>query len=138
QLEAVTTVAARDVEDACTRLEAEALDDEVHLALRSFVRKVQRDLVEPFLLEEAVEPVRIDVHTVRTARSSTIPASTDLWPSPGSSAARARAAASSASCRAPSTPCVMTKPSASRMSSTTWNSIPRSSATGHHARCTPY
>src|SRR5436190_7310078 len=136
ELEAVPSVTAGDVEHACVRLELEPLEHEVDLLARPLGGNVQRDLVEPLLLEVAVEPVARDVaQAVRTARSSTMPASTDVSASTLSSAFRARSAASSARRRAPSTPSVTTKPSPSRMSSTTWKSIPSSFANARQGRC---
>ena len=54
-----------------------------------------------------------------------------------SSRPRARAAASSASSRARSTPCSRTYPSPSRTSSTIWNSRPSSSPNARHGTCPP-
>ena len=79
ELEAVPSVTAGDVEHARARLELEPLEHEVDLLARPLLGDVQRDLVEPLLLEVAVEPVARDVaQTVRTARSSTIPPSTEV------------------------------------------------------------
>src|SRR4051812_5359925 len=136
EVDAVPSVATRDVEHTRARLELEALEHEVDLLARPLLGDVQRDLVEPLLLEVAVEPVARNIaQTVRTARSSTIPLSTDVSASTRSSALRARSAASSASRRALSRPSAATKPSPSRMSSTTWKSMPSSSAKARHGRC---
>ena len=70
ELEAVPSVTAGDVEHTRARLELEPLEHEVHLRARPFRGDVQRDLVEPLLLEVAVEPIARDVaQAVRTARS---------------------------------------------------------------------
>src|SRR4029077_8273521 len=97
-------------------------------------------LREPALDEDDVQASlrhgeTVVLYEVRTARPLTISAKTDVSAGISRSIASASSAARLARVLPASTPSTRTNPSSSRMSSTTWNSIPSSSAKSRQGPC---